>query len=273
MQPLDGKIAELRAFKEIMSGMNDFEILNVPQNCDDSAVRAGYFGRMKKFSADFFHGSPADIMEDVNIVNKRLREAYEHLQTAEKRQAALKTLEAPAPAYPQASSADATNNDPIDIEAVFAAEQAMSRAITLMERGDFQMARKYLDTAQQKDPAAHELDARIAYADFMLLELDEKGHRPQAEVMKARRILDKAASEWPKADYIRLYQGDLEKLEGNDEKALEFYKAANTIQPSPAAQQEIKLIEKRLEARKNTPQTLSFIDKLKSAFQGLTRKA
>lgn len=271
MQSLDAKIADLRAFKEIMSGMNDFEILDVRQDCDDSAVRAGYFGRMKKFSADFFHNSPADVMEDVNLVNKRLREAYEHLQTAEKRQAVLESLKAQASKPEQAAPQAPVNNDPVDIEAVFAAEQAMSRAITLMERGDFKMARKYLDTAQQKDPASHELDARIAYADFMLLELDEKGHRPTSEVAKARRILEKAATDWPNADYIRLYQGDIEKLEGDETKALEFYKAANAISPSIVAQQEIRLIEKRLEA-KNNPPPASFMDKIKAAFQNMLKK-
>lgn len=268
---LDAKIADLRAFKATMSGMNDFEILDVKQDCDDSAVRAGYFGRMKRFSADFFHNSPADVIEDANIVNKRLREAYEHLQTAEKRQLVLETLKSkedkPKAAEPEAPA----NNDPVDIEAVFAAEQALSRAITLMERGDFKMARKYLDTAQQKDPASHELDARIAYADFMLLELDAKGHRPAAEVAKAKKILEKAAADWPNADYIRLYQGDIEKLEGDEEKALEFYKAANAISPSTNAQQEIRLLEKRLEAKKNAPPA-SFMDKLKAAFQNMLKK-
>ena len=272
MQSIEGKLADLRAFKQVMDGMNDFEILDVPQTCDDSAVRAGYFGRMKKFSADYFHCSPADVMEDVNAVNKRLREAYEHLQTADKRKALLEAMKEAAAKPVQNMPTEPVNNEPVDIEAVFAAEQAMSRAITLMERGDFKMARKYLDTAQQKDPASHELGARIAYADYMLLELDENGHRPAGAVDKARKALEAAAKEWPNADYIRLYQGEIEKLEGNEAKALEFYKEANTINPTPSAQQEIKLIERRIENQKNGPQPVSFVDKLKAAFQNLLKK-
>ncbi len=269
------KIAALQQFRKQSDSYNYYEILGVSPGCDDSAVRAAYVACTKKYGADFFHGVDAAIMEDVNVVNKRVREAYDHLQKADKRAAydtelaALETAKKSGIPVPEASS------DVVDFAAVFEGDQALSRARALLERGEFNVALKNLETAKRCDPQSIEIDARLAYARFMLLNVDKFGRRSKEKVEETRKILTDAANAMREADYIRYYQGEVEKLEGHNDEALKFYKEANRMLPLPLYQREIHLIE----TRKNNPKNnaaedapKSITDQIKELFSGLFGK-
>ncbi len=268
MQVTEQRIEALKAFKAQIEGKNDFEVLEVNTDCDDSAVRAAYFAQIKKYGADFFIGADSDTIADVTVVNKRLREAYDHLQNAEKRKALLESMKQSENSEPDEPK---EAQEPLDIAAVFEAEQSLTRAKSLMSRGDYDLALKHLENARNNDPNNFEIKVRYAFAEFMNLELDAGGHRPAAKVAATREILEKAAKEWPNNDEIRIYQGEVEKLEDNIDKALEFYRQAVKMNNSPIAQREVKLIESRQAnkaAKEEAPK--SFLDQIKATIKKLS---
>ena len=270
----EDKIAALREFRQKIEGQGEYEVLGLSRGCDDSAVRAAYFACLKKYGADFFHGSDESVMEDVNYVNKRLRDAYDRLQTQEKRDA-YDSISATGGGDKVSSEA---GQEPIDFASVFEGEQALSRARALLERGEFVMAMKNLETALKSDPDSPEIAARLAYAQFMLLDVDKSGKRSRTRVDETRRVLASSAAALPNADYIPFYEGEVEKLDGNESKALEFFRAAYEISKSPLAQREIHLMESRLERAKlqksasGGDQPKSLIDQVKELFGGLFGK-
>jgi len=269
------KIAALQEFRKQSDNYNYYEVLGVAPGCNDGAVRAAYVACTKKYGADFFHGVDAAVMEDVTVVNKRVREAYDHLQKADRREAydkELASIEAAKKSGAPLPTVD--KGDVVDFAAVFEGDQALSRARSLLERGEFNIALKNLETAQRFDPQSSEVQARLAYTRFMLLGVDRFGHRPKDKVEETRKILTDTGNVLREADYIRYYQGEVEKLEGNDTEALRFYKEANRMFTLPLYQREIHL----LESRKNNPQTASnsgsksITDQIKDLFQGLFGK-
>ena len=70
----------------------------------------------------------------------------------------------------------------------------------------------------------------------------------------------------PKADFLRVYLGDVEKLNGNTENALNWYREALKLnKENYTAKREIMLIEERQKkALESEKAPAGFLDKIKS---------
>jgi tetratricopeptide (TPR) repeat protein len=254
------KLQLLLKFDREIEGKNHFDVLGVTEETGEAELRSAYFDLLKKFGADYFHQvSDAGAKAAIDRVNKAIRQAYDTLSKPEKRAEYVAQLHGEA--APQA----------IDIADVFEAEQSMSQARSLMERGDFAVALPKLERAIQLDPKSVEGAVRLAYTKYMLLDVGPDNKRNQESVEACRKTLTETLDQLPKADYLRVYLGDIENLEGNNTRAIDWYKKAIRINPENLqATRGIKLIEGRAQrAKQETEKPKSFFEKLKAV---LTKK-
>ena len=254
----NAKLEGLKQFRESMAGKNDFELLGVDETADDAAVRSAYFGRIKLYGADYFHHVvDAASREAIEDVNRRLRTAYDNIGKAAKRKLYLERLHGGGSFEPDAH---------IDIAEVFECEQALSQARALMERGDFSIALQKLEKAKRIDKKSMEIRARLAYVQFMLMDVDESGRRSRLEVEEIRSVIEAAVKEMAYADFLHVYLGDIEKLEGKDDKALQRYREALEINPENLqAKREVRLMEERaLKAKAASEGSKTFFEKLRA---------
>ena len=252
------KLEALKKFYSEMEGKNHFELLEIDQTADDEAVRSAYFALLKKYGADYFHHVvDAEGKKAVEEVNRRLRQAYDTLGKKSKREAYIATLNGGNPEG---------NESKIDIVSVFEAEQATSQARSLMERGEFGVAIQKLEKAQKLDPKSFEVKARLCYSQYMMMDTDSNGKRSSFAVKNAVECLEELCGNMPNADYIRVYLGDIENLEGNAEKSLNWYKEALSINPENLqAKRAINLKEDRAKKEKIKEEApKSFMDSVKS---------
>ena len=252
------KLEALKKFYSEINGKNHFELLGVDQNADDAAIRSAYFGQMKKYGADYFHHvTDPDSRKAIDEVNRQLRLAYDAIGKQAKRESYIASLNGD----PQAPAEKS-----IDIAEVFEAEQALSQARILMERGEFNVAIKKLEKARKIDGSSLETKVRLFYAQFMTMNVDENNKRNPIAVKEIRETLENACEELPNAGYLRTYLGDIENLEGNTEAATKWYKQALKIEPDNiTAKRQLMLIEERQQKPAKEAPT-SFLDKLKALF-------
>lgn len=252
------KLEALKKFYSEIDGKNHFELLGITQDADDAAIRSAYFGQMKKYGADYFHHVTAtDDRKAIDEVNRQLRLAYDAIGKKSKREAYIASLNG-APETP----ADKT----IDIAEVFEAEQALSQARILMERGEFAIAIKKLEKARKIDGSSLETKVRLFYAQFMNMTVDENNKRNPIAVKEIRETLEGACDELPNAAFLRTYLGDIENLEGNPDAANKWYKQALKLDPDNlTAKRQLMLLEER-QKKPAQPAASSFLDKIKALF-------
>lgn len=235
----DSRIEQLMKFQSDMAGKNYFEVLGVTETADDAAVRSAYNALIKQYGADHFHHvTDKAKCAAIDEVNRMLRSAYDALRREAGRQQYLAQMRSGL----TQQEADAH----IDIVQVFECEQALSQARSLMDRGEFQVAQQRLEKALSLDGKSPEIKARLAYARYMLMPLEESGGRKRSRVDEVRAELSASAEAMPNADFLRVFLGDVEKLEGDTGKALEWYKAALKLNENNLqAQREIRLLENK----------------------------
>lgn len=256
------KLAALKEFRANMGGKNAFELLGVGMDADDAAVRKAYFECIRKYGADFFQQeTDPEARQAIDDVNRQLRLAYDAIGREDKRTSYLAMLHGEA----------VPTEAPVDIEQVFLCEQAVAQARTLMDRGDFEIARQKLRKAREMDPLNTEIRVRCGYLDFMLMPTDERGKRHSGEVGQIRQELEEACKELATADYLRVYLGDLEKLEGNLEAAQKWYEEALKLNAGNLpAQRALRLMKDREKKTKEAQAPAgSWLDRIKSL---LTKK-
>ncbi|MBR4986572.1 MAG: hypothetical protein IKY83_12645 [Proteobacteria bacterium] len=255
----NNKLEALKQFYSEIEGKNHFELLGVAQDADDAAIRSAYFGQMKKYGADYFHHvTDPESRKAVDEVNRQLRLAYDAIGKKSKREAYIASLN---------GESEAPADKAIDIAEVFEAEQALSQARILMERGEFGVATKKLEKARKIDGSNTEIKVRLFYAQFMTMTVDEHNKRNPIAVKEIRETLENACEEMPNAGYLRSYLGDIENLEGNQEDAVKWYKQALKIEPDNlTAKRQLMLIEERQNKAAQEPAPTSFLDKIKALF-------
>lgn len=254
------KLAALKKFQSEMAGKNHFELLGVEESADDGAIRKAYFGLLKLYGADYFHHVvDPESRQAVDEVNRQLRVAYDAIGKSAKRQVYIEQLKG-------GTVEDAGAK--FDIASVFEAEQATSQARSLMERGEYRVAIQKLERAHKIDPKSHEIKARLLYAQFMMMDVDDNGKRNSLTVKDTIENLEAACEAMPNADFLRAYLGTIYGLEGDNAKAIEWYKAAQKLNPENlTAKRELKLIEdreKRAKEAENAPKSL--MDQVKDLF-------
>ncbi|GEM_PF-2791713 len=246
---LNSKLESLRQFYAEMPGKDYFELLGVERSTSDNEVRSAYFGLMKLYGADYFRqvDNEAD-RKAIEAVNKELRAAYDTLGKSAKREAYLQSLET--------GVTEQFDNSSVDIATVFEAEQAMTQAKSLIERGEFNVARQRLEKVKQIDPKSIEMRVRLAYVNYMLMELGPNGKRSSLAVKDITEQLEKAKDELPVADYLYEYLGDIAKIEGESQKALRNYKQALKLNSENVrARREVMLMEQRNTESNNKTKT------------------
>ena len=250
------KLQALKAFHAGMGDKNYFELLGVDESADDAAIRTAYFNLLKLYGADYFHHVvDSEGRNAVDEVNAQLRKAYDTLSKKARRDAYIESLH---------GNGDMAQN--VDMAAVFEAEQAVSQAKALMERGEFNVAIQKLEKAHRIDPKSPEVSARLQYSRFMVSEVDKSGKRNSFTVKETLECLELACENMPKADFLRVYLGDVEKLNGNTENALNWYREALKLnKENYTAKREIMLIEERQKkALESEKAPAGFLDKIKS---------
>jgi len=240
-----------------MGDRDHFTLLGVNTTSDDHAIRHAYMELVKCFGADFFHHVTDSADQAViNEVNRRLREAFGVIGTQIKREAYLATLN---------GTNGENKGDHFDIAAVFEAEQALSQARALLSRGEYRGALQKLEKARAVNGELAEFKTRDSYVQYMLLQPDGHGRRNAQKVKEILTTLEEVASKSPACAEVRLYLGDVTKLEGDDRKALLWFKEALKIDRTNAqAMLEVKLFETR-KRQAAAPKTL--FDKLGSAIK------
>lgn len=238
----DEKNENLLRFRDEIVDKNFYEILGIAPQEASLMARKAYFNLLKRYGADHFLGEtdPA-ILEALDVVNKKIREAYETLSDDNKRQAYDTTLK----------NGTASEAAAIDMADVFASDRAMSQARGLMERGNFKIAAQKLESVLTMDPHNDDVRARLAYSRYMMMNVDANGKRNPQQVQSCRQILIEATEALPRADDLRTFLGILEKIEGNDSEAQRLFREAVAINPgNAAAKRELHLFSTR--SRKKT---------------------
>lgn len=267
------KLDLLLKFHSQMAGKNHFELLGVQEDVNDEAVRSAYFALLKTYNADYFHHvTDPEKRKAIDEVNRQLRVAYDTLMKQSSREAYLASIKGTAPAEAEKE---------IDIADVFEADQALSQARSLMERGDFRIAITKLEKAVKLDPKSIESSVRLTYAKFMMSDVNASGKRDSKLVDETREKLKTACEELPNADYLRVYLGNIEKLEGNSSAALTWFKKALRINPNNMwAKREIHMAENAADSKKpaqnnkedETPETETAESGLMGQIKGLIKK-
>jgi len=257
MDGRDAKLDELKAFHQSMGDKDHFSLLGVSTTSDDSAIRHAYMKLVKCFGADFFyHVTDSADQAVISEVNRRLREAFDVIGTHAKREVYLATL---------GKAKGEVKDEHFEIAAVFEAEQALSQAKVLLSRGEYRAALQKLEKARAVNGDLTEFKTRDSYAQYMLLQPNGQGRRDAQKVKKILTTLEEAASQTPACVEVRLYLGDVAKLEGDDRKALSWFKEALKIDKTNSqAMLEIKLFETR-KRQAEAPKT--FFDKIGSAIK------
>lgn len=218
------RLQGLLEFHGQMEGKNHFELLGVPEDVNDADVRKAYNGLIRKYNADFFQKiKDEESRKAINEVNSRLREAYNTLQKQATRETYLAELRGEVVSDDQ--------NAKIDLADVFEADKVLNQSRGLMERGDFRMAMQKLNRAVELNPGDIEASVRLAYCEYMMMEIDDDGRRNPVAVGPIKKKLMDACEELPKADYLRVYIGNIEKLEGDEQTAMKWFQEALEINP------------------------------------------
>ena len=264
----NSKLESLRKFYAEMPGKDYFELLGIERTASDNEVRSAYFGLMKLYGADYFRQvEDAEDRKAIEAVNKELRAAYDALGKAAKREEYLNSKKGGGTPRPEKG---------IDIATVFEAEQAITQAKSLIERGEFRVAKQRLEKAKSIDPTSPEVRVRLAYLNYMLMDVGSNGKRSSLAVKELVEQIESVKEELPVADYLYEYLGEIAKIEGDSQKALKNYKQALRLNSDNVrAKREIMLMEQRKadsngksqnsgQGDKNSDEPMTFFEKLKA---------
>lgn len=87
-------VAQVAKVKAALDTLDYFQLLRLPYDADDSAIRAGYHRQARTFHPDRYHflGAP-ELVRDLGIIAKRIAEAYVILRDPTKRAEYLSNIQ------------------------------------------------------------------------------------------------------------------------------------------------------------------------------------
>jgi len=136
----NAELAEIREFADKMSALDHYAMLGVEPAADEKTIRRAYYRLAKRYHPDRHHKSHlADLQDRLEAIFVRVNEAYETLQSADRRASYDRALRGGGPVSREDSSqrdAEASHAVPDHERRKQTAESAYRDARHLYEQGD-----------------------------------------------------------------------------------------------------------------------------------------
>lgn len=217
--------AEIEAFVAAPSHTY-YELLEIPQEADTSAVRAAFFRLARKWHPDRLPSDLEDLKPAVSKAFARMNEAHQVLSDPARRRE-----------YDEKFQGAATDDETAKVTAILEAAGAYQRAEVLMKKRDYAAALVEARAAYEGDETQADYVALYAW-------LESLGRTDQVADLIA--LLDRALS--LDANNVRAlwYRGQLLKKSGKLMQAVRDFRAIIEIKPSHVdAQRELRVYEMR----------------------------
>ena len=79
--------AEVKALVKLMDELDYYQILEVPRDAPASGIKSGYYAVSRRYHPDANRGLGSEVRRDLELVAKRVTEAYSVLRDPRRRQA------------------------------------------------------------------------------------------------------------------------------------------------------------------------------------------
>ena len=176
---------EVTALHDSLGRLNHYEMLNVPRDAGDAAIRKAYFKAAKRFHPDKLASlGLGEIRDTAAEVFAAFAEANEILSDAVQRKQ-----------YDERLAGGGTAAD-IDIARLAQSEGLFLKAEVLAKMGDFRGAAELLESAVQIWPGESEYHAALGFARFKKSPIDLEGARASLDIALDLRPQNAQAHIW-----------------------------------------------------------------------------
>lgn len=210
---------ELSAIEGRLAGGNYYEVLGVPENADEAAIKRAFFVLAKRLHVDSYGGL------DLGDLRGRMTKAFAEVSRIHNELADPKKR-----SEYNAKRALAQRGVSTDIRESFASEEATRQGRRLLEQGRTEAARERLLEAIRLQEGNLEARAHLLFADYTAA-LAKGGPVPTGGLVHELRQVVAAA---PKLGFAHLYLGHIARNEGRNGDAIAAYQTALEVQPALA---------------------------------------
>jgi CheY-like chemotaxis protein/Flp pilus assembly protein TadD len=231
---------QLKALFVRMDDLNHFELLGVPREVDDEALRKAFLALEQKFHPDVFTiAAPERVYRMAVTVCRRLRQAYETLRDPATRLtyasglaaagAGAASLEASAPGSPEEEGSSERR-----------AKLHFQNGVLALEQRRYGLAVESFQKALSARPKDAECRARLAMAMFKYLD------EPTWSWDDVEGAVRQALALTPDHVELLALMGQVKAKQGDDEKALRYLRRAVELDPGNAElKRDIRYAEQR----------------------------
>ncbi len=236
-----------------------FEILELSREASDEEIKK----RIRELNKDFH--------PDHFVLGESTDAQHEEVQAA-----AHRVMKIVQQAYTQIKTAEARSNyakgKGVDLDTIFEAERAITRATKHIQYGRYSEARSELRTARKADPNHEEIKAYFDYLDFLELPIDPyTKRRSNVEAKGAIKRFEEMEKAQGIAIPYALLIARIYKIQGHNSEAIQAYKRVSeyTNGKHDEAERELRLLRQRQKQASTTEKNggdNSLLSKLKDFF-------
>lgn len=228
---IDELRTELSAVEGRLAGGNYYEVLGVPENAEEPAIKRAFFGIAKKLHVDSYGGV------DIGDLRQRMTKAFAEVSRIHNELADPKRR-----AEYNAKRALAARGVSTDIRDSFASEEASRQGRRLLEQGRTEAARERLRESVRLQEGNLEARAHLLFAEYTLAMAKGGAVATGGLIHDLQDLLAQA----PKMGFGHLYLGHIARNEGRTSDAITAYQAALAATPALAeAASSLRVVQMR----------------------------
>ncbi|MEZ4435373.1 MAG: DnaJ domain-containing protein [bacterium] len=255
-EKIRAKLAEAREMAATADTKNHYELLGVPKNADENAIRNAFRKLARDFHADRFarYGLDKDAQSAVQKVFISINRAHETLSDPARRTEYDLGLEmrVGGSGRPGAAGGGAPQ-----VDQVFKAEKLVKDATILISRGEAEPAIERLKQALAVMPEDPVAKAALAFAEHLVAQ-SQGGS--QVVLRRALEAVEEICRDLDNREEPFLYLGRLYRGVGEQEKAIKAFEQALRINPHYAeAGSELRHAQRKVEQTKGSSSGLAGI--------------
>ena len=228
---IDELRTELSAVEGRLAGGNYYEVLGVPENAEEAAIKRAFFGIAKKLHVDSYGGV------ELGELRLRMIKAFAEVSRIHNELADPKRR-----AEYNAKRALAARGVSTDIRDSFASEEASRQGRRLLEQGRTEAARERLRESVRLQEGNLEARAHLLFAEYTLAMAKGGAVATGGLIHDLQDLLAQA----PKMGFGHLYLGHIARNEGRTSDAITAYQAALAATPALAeAASSLRVVQMR----------------------------
>ena len=228
---IDELRTELSTVEGRLAGGNYYEVLGVPENAEEAAIKRAFFGIAKKLHVDSYGGV------ELGELRLRMIKAFAEVSRIHNELADPKRR-----AEYNAKRSLAARGVSTDIRDSFASEEASRQGRRLLEQGRTEAARERLRESVRLQEGNLEARAHLLFAEYTLAMAKGGAVATGGLVHDLQDLLAQA----PKMGFGHLYLGHIARNEGRTADAIIAYQAALAATPALAeAASSLRVVQMR----------------------------